>query len=78
MKTTRYECLKDYFEIKCKKCGSTDVDLLAEYCYKCDDVDIEGECNKCKSKYSYHDFDEIEIECDNQGNEVDEDGNKRQ
>jgi len=55
----RFLTLKDIFEIKCKICGSTDVDLMASECEECG-ITIDGYCNKCHSKYSYHDFKQIE------------------
>lgn len=47
--------MKDLFELKCKKCSSTDVDLHAWECGECGGV-IDAECNSCGSKYKYHDF----------------------
>ncbi len=53
--TTRFEHLEDKFEIKCKACGSTDVDLTVNFCEECG-YTIDAKCNSCGSKYNYHDF----------------------
>lgn len=49
MKTKRFLYLTDLFEIKCKKCNSTDVVLSSKYCYECG-THISGKCNNCNSK----------------------------
>ena len=56
----RFLRLTDLFEIKCKKCGSTDVDLSADTCEECGHT-IDAYCNKCKSQYKYHDFKKIPV-----------------
>jgi hypothetical protein len=58
--TTRFLHLTDLFEIKCKRCGSTDVVLTSENCHECG-TSIVGECNKCGLKYDYHNFTQIEV-----------------
>jgi len=57
----RFARIPDYFEVRCKKCGSTDVSFSVEECGECGDS-INAECNVCLNKYSYHDFIEIEDE----------------
>ena len=59
--TTRYVNMEDKFEIKCKACGSTDVDLDAEDCHECGMI-IGATCNACKAKYDYHKFEKEEGE----------------
>lgn len=54
----RYLQLKDLFEIKCRKCGSNDIDINGEDCHECG-VCINAECNNCNSKYDYHKFIQI-------------------
>lgn len=65
----RFQNLKDLFEVRCKKCNSTDVDLSSHACRECGTI-IEAECNNCNSKYNYHDFKQIKVEYDKKGNEV--------
>lgn len=55
----RYIELKDLFDVICKKCGSTDVDLTADSCPDCGDS-VSANCNKCGTEYKYHDFKKIE------------------
>jgi hypothetical protein len=52
---TRCLRLTDLFEVKCKRCSSTDVDLISQDCDKCGPT-ISAECNSCNLKYDYHDF----------------------
>jgi len=47
--------LTDLFEVKCKICGSIDVDLYTDNCNQCGDS-ISATCNNCKNRYCYHDF----------------------
>jgi uncharacterized Zn finger protein len=56
----RFITLEDLFTIKCKKCGSEDVDLMVEECGECGNT-INAECNNCGIKYKYHDFKEVEV-----------------
>ncbi len=58
--TRRYENLEDKFEIKCRACSSTDVELTADFCEKCGSFIIDARCNSCESKYIDHDFKIIE------------------
>ena len=51
----RYLQFTDCFKVICKKCRSTDVDISVDYCHQCGG-NVEGECNKCGNKFSYHDF----------------------
>jgi len=53
--------LQDKFQITCKKCGSTDVDLYPENCGICG-VIIDAHCNSCKEDYKKHDFEWVEEE----------------
>ncbi len=55
----RYLRLTDLFEIKCKKCNSSDIDLTGDYCEECGNT-ITANCNTCGNKYNYHDFKYIE------------------
>jgi len=57
--TFRFLEMKDLFEIKCKKCGSSDVKLYAHECSECGML-IDTSCNNCGSIYKYHDFKEID------------------
>jgi hypothetical protein len=66
---TRFLYLRDLFEIKCKKCGSINVEIYSEECHECGNL-ITAECNKCKSKYDYHDFKQVNVEYDKQGKEI--------
>ena len=51
----RFENIRDYIEIKCKKCGSSNVELSVNECVECGSI-IECECNDCKAEYNYHDL----------------------
>lgn len=57
----RYLHFKDLFEVRCKKCGSINVDLEPDVCEECGII-IDAECNDCKSKFNYHDFIQVEGE----------------
>jgi DNA-directed RNA polymerase subunit RPC12/RpoP len=61
--TKRYLNLKDLFVIRCKSCGSTDIDLSVDACYECGNG-INAECNKCGKEFLGHDFKKIEIKED--------------
>jgi len=50
----RYEKLEDYFEIKCKKCNSTEIELTIVDCAKCGDSTISARCNACGNEFDYH------------------------
>lgn len=63
--TNRYVYIKDLFEVKCKRCGSTDVDLCTNHCYN-----IEATCNNCNLKYDYHKFMQAQVTYDDKGKEV--------
>jgi len=56
----RFVGLTDLFEVRCKMCGSTDVDLMVDSCKECGNT-IEACCNKCKAVYKYHDFKKIKV-----------------
>ncbi len=51
--------LKDLFEVKCKKCGSIDVELTTEQ-FDEGDHTVMAKCGKCDNKYDYHDFKKVE------------------
>ncbi len=55
----RSALFEDFFEVKCKKCGSHKVVLNAENCHECGLL-IKGECESCGSIYDYHKFEKIE------------------
>jgi hypothetical protein len=55
MEKKRYLDCKDFFTIKCKKCGSEDIGLMANHCDECGDY-IDVCCNQCGLEYNYHDF----------------------
>lgn len=65
----RFLRLEDLFTITCNKCGSKDVDIHAEECHECGTT-LSAECNKCNSKYDYHDFKQIKIWYNDKGKEV--------
>jgi len=58
----RYECLEDYFVIKCRNCKSTNIDLSVEECSICG-TSISAYCNNCGSNYDPHEFKWIKKEC---------------
>ena len=70
--TTRSLHLTDLFEIKCKRCGSINVDISSSECDVCGST-IEIECNNCNLKYDYHDFKQIGVTYDNKGKEISND-----
>lgn len=53
--TSRYIDFSDCFEIRCKQCGSNDVDMEHNDCHECG-ITTKAVCNKCGNKYDYHDF----------------------
>jgi len=67
--SSRFVNLTDLFEIKCKRCGSTDVDLSPNSCGECGDY-IEANCNNCNLRYDYHSFLNINVVYDKKGHEV--------
>jgi len=59
--TSRFVSFSDRFETRCKKCGSTDVDVSNNDCHECG-ITTKAECNKCGSKYDCHAFEQEEGE----------------
>lgn len=59
MTKKRYVTINDKFEIKCRKCGSTEVDIWADSCDCCGES-VVMVCNKCRNEYDYHKFEMIE------------------
>ena len=53
--TTTFVTLNDLFTVKCKHCGSEDVDLSIDVCDQCGNS-VNAECNKCGRKFNGHDF----------------------
>lgn len=56
----------DKFRISCKNCLSEDIDYWCEECGECGSH-IYMECNKCKQKFKYHDFEQVEENTDKIG-----------
>lgn len=55
----RYLELTDFVTITCVNCGSTNVDLIPEYCEQCGNV-INSRCNNCGLEHEYHNFEQVE------------------
>ncbi len=54
MKGVKKPTFDDLVEVKCKKCGSTNVDLMPNYCDLCGNY-IDSYCNSCKASYKHPD-----------------------
>ena len=52
---SRYLRLTDLFTVTCRRCGGTDVDLLADACDQCGNS-VVAECNACGQRFDGHDF----------------------
>lgn len=55
LKEKRFLNLTDFFLIKCKRCGSENIEISVEECSECGDS-VKGECNDCHLEYKYHNF----------------------
>ena len=64
--------LSDLFEIKCKRCNSTDVYITVDVCHECGNS-INCECNRCGLRFDSYDFITTEVRYDSNGKEMDND-----
>ena len=58
----RFQKREELFEIRCRKCGSSDVDVYGWECPDCGVV-LEFHCNDCDNYFNPHEFKRVgEIE----------------